>query len=106
MMKALFKTINYIILLSMVLFILKPAFVHSIEKIIQNKTQYTSTSSPCSSRTMTLSSCSASLQYTLAENELGVDGYLFLLAGILSYFIIRTKYNSPVSSLFKPPILN
>ena len=98
------KLINYLILFSMVLFIVKPVLSHLIENQVQQNTQYSATSSPCSSRTVVVSSCASSWLYTLAEDEFGIDAYLFLLAGLLYFVIPKFTYNSPTSSLFKPPI--
>jgi hypothetical protein len=104
-MKEKLRFINYLILLSMVLFTVKPVLSHLIENQIQQKAQYSATSSPCSSRTAVVSSCASSWLYTVAEDEYGVEAYLFLLAGLLYYSVVNFTYNSPIFSLFKPPIL-
>lgn len=104
-MKEKLKFINYLILFSMVLFTVKPVLSHLIENQVQQKTQYSATSSPCSSRTAIVSSCALSWLYTLAEDEFGIEAYLFLLAGLLYYSVTKFTYNSPIFSLFKPPIL-
>ncbi|KTC86343.1 hypothetical protein Lbru_0837 [Legionella brunensis] len=104
-MKVMTTLFHYIIIVSLVLFTIKPLLSYEQSKQ-PFPIQYTTTHSKCSSGTTTVSACQMSIFYTITEEQITKNLYLFILAGLLCYNYRQLKSTSPHSRLFKPPILS
>lgn len=89
----------------MVFLIIKPAVFHNNIQQVQGNAQYIHSITECPHRTALVSTCLSSMYYTIAEEEFSIRVILSLLACILYFMVIQSKYKSPISSIFKPPIL-
>lgn len=88
----------------MVLLMVKPAVFHNNNQQIQGNAQYIHTITECPQRTALMNSCLSNAYYIISEEELSLVNILSLLTFILYFLVVQSKYKSPTSSIFKPPI--
>lgn len=101
-MKAKYKILNYLLILGLLVLFLKPALIQSMDHQVQQNTQYSTSTAPCSSGIVSV--CQTNLYYTMADEQYHVAAYFFLLASILYFLVVLSRYKSPDSSIFRPPI--
>lgn len=104
-MKGMTKLLHYIIVLSLVLFAIKPLLSYEQPKQSPATTQY-STQNKCSGTSTTVSPCQSSACYTLTEAAFIKNAYFLIFSGLLTFIYLRFSSNSPHTRLFKPPILS
>ncbi len=94
------KVLSCLLILGLVLFLIKP----DSTSVSNHQLKYNSITSPCSSRVI-VSFCSASMDYTLMEEQYGLKDFLLLFIGLMYFILVQRKYSFSISNIFKPPIL-